>query len=68
MHCTCLFVYLDGCLVAIDPNDFTDKLVMANFYLRHILANHDFLRDRQVSRTNSYMATPIMSSATTTGL
>jgi hypothetical protein len=41
MRSTCLFVHLDGCLVAIDTNDFTDELVMANFYLCHSLANHD---------------------------
>ncbi len=38
MRSTCLFVHLDGRLVAIDPNDFADELVMTNFYLRHSLA------------------------------
>lgn len=27
---TCLLVYLNGRLVAVDPNDFTDKLVVAD--------------------------------------
>ena len=40
MSCTCLLVYLDGRLVAADPNDFTDKLVMAYFHLSHGLVEN----------------------------
>ncbi len=38
MRRTCLFVHLDGRLVAVDPDNLADELVMAYFYLRQSLA------------------------------
>jgi len=66
---TCLLVHLDGCLIAIDSDDLTNELVVTDFDLFQRLATRTLqgIVNRSL-HTNSYMATPIMSSATTTGL
>lgn len=67
---TCLFVDLDGGLVAIDPNNFSYQLVVAHFHLPELSISSlcDRPVGRRILRTSSYIATPIMSSATMTGL
>lgn len=69
-HHTCLLVDLNGGLIGIDSNDLSYQLVFAYSYLRASSASSwDISSVKQSDRrTNSYMATPIMSSATTTGL
>jgi hypothetical protein len=47
IYLTRLFVHLDGCLVAADPNDFAHKLVMANFHLFDILATSSSWMDAE---------------------
>ena len=70
---TGFLVDLDSRLVGTDPNDFTNKIVMSDFDLRAGWVSK--LRRTKKSgfrtkgyHTSSYMATPIMSSATMTGL
>ena len=71
---TGLFVDLDGGLVTTDANDLTNEIIVADFNLfKHIVNIEKKTQIEQNAafggaHTSSYMATPIMSSATTTGL
>jgi hypothetical protein len=65
MQRTSLLVDLNGGLVVLDSNDFSYEVVVADTDLRlSILAP----AKAPLSHTSSYMATPIMFSATMTGL
>lgn len=69
--CTCFLVYLDCRLVSLDSDDLADKLVMAYSTLRTNIGVRTFAcaggSSFDGSLTSSYMAHPIMFSATTTG-
>jgi hypothetical protein len=72
VDCTCFFVDLNSCLVSIDPDDLSDKLIMSDTTLHVTHKNGDFrigfwTRKLRRALTNSYMAHPIIFSATTTG-
>jgi hypothetical protein len=66
---TGLFVNLDGCLIGVDSNDLTHEVVVSDFDLHQAVSiEEQQLLPASCLHTSSYMATPIMSSATTTGL
>ena len=65
MFHTCLLVNLNCGSIRFDSNDFADKVIVADSNLESV-SLMPFIS--KLDHTNSYMATPIMFSATTTGL
>jgi hypothetical protein len=66
---TCLFVYLNGSSIAINPNNFSNQLVITNSTLGKDISRERLWSQNRASSapTNSYIAHPIMFSATMTG-
>lgn len=69
---TGFLVDLNGSLVSLDTNNFTDEQIVSNMALSALKVSMDELRrgywgGARGTPTNSYMAQPIMFSATTTG-
>ena len=72
MGLTGLLVDLDGGLVAIDPDNLADESIVADTDLQTVNERGKRKKNPRISqkraRTSSYMAQPIIFSATTTGL
>ena len=68
---TCLLVHLDSGLVSLNPDDFTDQFLVTDTDLKTMASTtfgeHGCRRPARTPQpTNSYMAHPVMPSATTT--